>query len=361
MRNYSLELLRDTSSRIGPALVTAKQKYYTGVQTFRAYDAKVLMQVTLYGLPMVQMSSGGTLSDGDPFPSADDTFTPPTSFGNIAEGKVGYKLPGSFGAFGEDTGNQGVVFNLDNNTVFAAGEPLQPLYFAAIPAPAVGELRGVVMLGGVYSDVVGVDPVIALADNEYITNETEPSFSSDTFYPAVPFTVRNHADIGNATDTVVMSLGQFRSNLDVTGAAVGTSGVNRIYDQMSFSAYYSNSPDRNAANIAFVDGILDPATGLGQIKVEASDGSGIHQVMMAYDQGQGQWQSKALTLDAATQKYTGVISGTVNTRFFVQVVDKAGNVAVNDNKGRYYGLAAPLPLAPGRSISRRIYLPLIKR
>lgn len=361
MRNYSLELLRDTTSTIGPALVAAKQKYYTNVQTFRAFDAKVLMQVTLYGLPMMAMTSGGTLSEDDPFPSAESSFTPPSAFGELAEGAVGYQLPGSFGAFGEETGSQGVAFNLDENVVFAAGEPLQPLYFAAVPAPAVGELRGVVFLGGVYSDVMGVDPVVALAENEYISDATEPSFSSATFYPPVPFTVRNHADIAGATDTVVMSLGQFKSNTDVNGAAVGTTGVNRVYDQMSFSAYYSKSPDRNAADITFVDGILDPATGAGQIKVAASDGSGIHRVVVAYDNGQGQWQSAALTLDAATQTWTGGITGTVNTRFFVQVVDKAGNVAINDNKGRYYSLAAPLPLATGRSISQRLYLPLITR
>jgi hypothetical protein len=361
MRNYSLELLRNTTTMIGPALVAAKQKYYTNAQTFRAYDAKVLMQVTLYGLPMMAVTSGGTLADEDPFPSADSTFTPPSSFGDVAEGAVGYQLPGSFGAFGEESSDQGVTFDLDDNVVFAAGEPRQPLYFAAVPAPAAGELRGVVFLGGVYSDVVGVDPVIALADNEYVTDSTEPSFTSANFYPALPFTVRNHGDVAGATDTVVMSLGQYSSTVGVNGATVGTTGVNRIYDQMSFSAYYSQSPDLNAANIAFVDGILDPATGVGQLKVAASDSSGIHRVVIAYDQGQGQWQSKVLTLDTATQKWTGVISGTVNTRFFVQVVDKAGNVALNDNKGRYYRLAAPLPLAAGRLISRRIYLPLIER
>jgi len=245
--------------------------------------------------------------------------------------------------------------------VAAAGEPVQPQYFANVTAPTAGELRGVVFLGGVYTDVVSYDPVIALAENEYVTDKTEPSFGSATFYPAVPFTIRNHADLPGAADTVVMSLGQFKSNTDVTGAAVGSTGVNRIYDQMSFGTYYSKSPDRNAANILFVDGILDPVTNTGQIKVEAQDTSGVHRVVIAYNQGQGQWESVSLGYDAATQKWTGIISGTVNTQFFVQVVDKAGNVAINDNKGRYYTLTPPLPLATGRPIDQRIYLPLVTR
>lgn len=361
MRNYSRELLRDTKTTIGGALSQAKKKYYSQAQTFNAYDAKILMQVTLYGLPMVEVTSGGSLNNEDPFPSAEGSFSPPTAFGEVAEGATGYQLPGSFGAFGEATTSQGMTFNLDNNVVAAAGEPMQPQYFANVTVPIAGELRGVVFLGGVYTDVVSYDPVIALAENEYVTDKTEPSFGSATFYPAVPFTIRNHADLPGAADTVVMSLGQFKSNTDVTGAAVSNTGVNRIYDQMSFGTYYSKSPDRNAANILFVDGIFDPATNTGQIKVEAQDPSGVYRVVIAYNPGQGQWESTSLGYDAATQKWTGIISGTVNTQFFVQVVDKAGNVAINDNKGRYYTLTPPLPLATGRPIDRRIYLPIVTR
>ena len=361
MRNYSRELLRDTKATLGTALSQAKKKYYSQAQTFNAYDAKILMQVTLYGLPMVGVTSGGSLNDDDPFPSAEATFSPPTAFGDVAEGATGYQLPGSFGAFGEATSSQGVTFALDDNVAFAAGDPVQPQYYANVTAPTAGELRGVVFLGGVYSDVISFDPVIALAENEYVTDKSEPSFSSPTFYPAIPFTIRNSVGLPGAADTVVMNLGQFKSNTDVTGAAVGSAGVNRLYDQMSFGTYYSQSPDRNAANILLVDGILDPVTSTGQIKVEARDSSGVHRVVIAYTAGQGQWQSANLAFEAATQKWTGIISGTVNTQFFVQVVDKAGNVAINDNKGRYYPLTPPLPLATGRSIDRRLYLPLVTR
>jgi hypothetical protein len=281
----------------------------------------------------------------------------------VAQGSVGYQLPGSFGAFGADTSSQGVTYNLDDNVAFAAGDPVQPLYFADVSAPAQGDLRGVIFLGGVYSDVVSFDPVIALADNEYVTDETEPTFTSDTFYPALPFTIRNRAGIPGAADTVVMSLGQFSSTNAINAASFAGTGVNRIFDQMSFSTYYSNSPDRNAANIAFLDGVLDPASGLGQVKVEAQDSSGILRVVVAYHErtGQGQWQSKDLTYEPVTQKWTTVITGTANTEFFVQVVDNAGNVAINNNKGRYYPLAVPLPLATGRSIGGRVYLPLVVR
>ncbi len=69
-----------------------------------------------------------------------------------------------------------------------------------------------------------------------------------------------------------------------------------------------------------------------------------------------------MAFDGATQKWTGVITGTTTTRYFVQVVDGAGNVATGDNKGRYYPLLPPLPLAAGSPLpQRQIFLPLLLR
>ncbi len=362
MRNFARELLRDTEAAIGPALMDAKRKYVSQARRFDAFDAKVLMQMTLYGLPMVRMQSGGALTDDDPFPSAQPQFTPPTSFGSVAEGAAGYRLPSSFGAFGAQSSDAGATFELDGNVAFGVDEPLQPLYYTDVSAPAVGPLRGAVFLGGVYSDTVNVDPVIGAPLNEYVTDRSEPAFYADEFYPAAPFTIRSSDTISGAADTLVMNLGQFQSGPDVAAAAAGR-GVVRLYDQMSFGVYYSTSPDRNAANIETIDGVLDPDAGMGRIKVDANDASGVRRVVVAFTEGQGQWLSKDLTFDEQAQKWTGVITGTVNTRFFVQVVDNAGNVAVNENKGRYYRLAEPVPLAEGRPlmVERRVYLPLVNR
>jgi len=351
MRYYTREILRDTKASIGPALTAAKLKYYSQRPDINAYDAKVLMQVTLYGLPMVEVTSGGTLNDENPFPSAEGTSTPPTAFGAIAEGRVGYRLPDSFGAFGEESSSQGNSFDLDGNVTFSAGSPVQPQYFVDVSAPAAGALHGILFLGGVYSDVVGVDPVIALADNEYVVDKTEPTFHTDGFYPAVPIVAR-----AAAPNTVVMSLGQFKSES-------GGAGTTRLYDRMALGTFYSNSPDTVPAAVTFVDGILDPSAGVGHVKVEANDTTGVLRVVVAFDTGLGQWQSSELTFDSAAQKWSGVITGTATTQFFVQVVDTAGNVAVDDNKGRYYPLVLPLPLATGRELdtTRHVYLPLIDK
>jgi hypothetical protein len=363
MRNYTRELLRDTEANIGLALVEAKRKYVSQARRFDAFDAKVLMQVTLYGLPMVAIQSGGTLADENPFPSAERQFTPPSSLsGGPAAGATGYRLPGSFGAFGSESNANGTTFDLDGNIVFSAGEPLQPLYFSDVSAPVVGQLRGAVFLGGVYSDTLDVDPVLGVPQNEYVVDLVEPDFAAPDFYPAAPFAIRNSEAISGMADTLVMSLGQFQSSSDPVAAGAGL-GTLRIYDQMSFGVYYSTSPDRNAADIATIDGVLDQSAGIGRIKVEAFDSSGIHRVLVAFTAEDGQWLSKDLSFDDASQKWTGEITGTVNTKFFVQVVDNAGNVAVNENKGRYYRLTVPIPLAAGQPVAngRRILLPLVHR
>jgi hypothetical protein len=351
MRNFTRELLTEKKAVIGPSLTAAKQSYVSRARAFGGYDAKILMQTTLYGLPMFEITSGGTLSGDDPFPSVEDSFSPPGSFGTeINRGSFGYGLPGSFGAFGSDQTNPEYKLDLDGNVVFEAGAPIQPSYYRDLSAPNAGSLRGVLFLGGVYAETVAEAP-IALAYNEYVTDTTPPEFDASGWYPPVPFAVQSSAFTPGVRDTVVLALGQYDSE----------TGAQRVFDQMSFDTYYSSSPDRSLADIQHVDAVLDTQTGQGIFKVEATDDSSISRVVIAYTLGTGAWSSQDLVYDTVTAKWTGTITATANTRYFVQVVDGAGNIAIDDNKGRYHPLLPPLPLAEGRSLEQRIYLPIMMR
>jgi hypothetical protein len=348
MRYYARELLRDTSAQIGPALMAAKQRYHEYDPAYSALDAnldaKSLMQATLYGLPMYTVTSGGTLEPGDPFPSADISATAPSAFGEVNVGHLDYGLAG---AFGENDTEDGTILALDGWTQVSAGEPTQPGFFAEVSAPAAGSLHGVVFVGGIYSDVEAFDPVIGQAYNEYVTSTTEPEFTTPGWYPAVPFRVQTADSVSTTNETIVALLGQYNSN-DAT---------ERLYDQMAFGTFYSDSPDTQPPDIIHVDGVLDELTGAAVIKIEASDDSQIIRVLVAYTEGQGEWHSQDLAHDDMMSKWTGIVSATVATRYFVQVVDGAGNVAIDDNKGYYHTLSAPLPLIG--SADSRLYLPLI--
>ncbi|MBI1293772.1 hypothetical protein GC175_02290 [bacterium] len=351
MRNFTRAVLTETKAEIGPALTAAKQTYVSRARVFGGYDAKILMQTTLYGLPMFEITSGGALSDEDPFPSLEDAVSPPGAFSDQANvGSFGYGLPQSFGAFGSDDANPDYRLDLDGNIVFDAGAPIQPGYYRDLSAPNAGSLRGVIFRGGVYTETITEAP-IALAYNEYITDTTTQDFSAAGWYPSVPFGVQSSALDPSLTDTVVLALGQYDSQ----------TGAQRVFDRMSFDTYYSDSADTTPGEVTHVDAVLDEAMGKGLFKVEATDPAGVARVVVAYTAGDGVWSSQDLLFDAPSAKWTGVITGTVNTRYFVQVVDGAGNISIDDNKGRYHPLLPPLPLIEGRSIEQNIYLPTIQR
>lgn len=148
---------------------------------------------------------------------------------------------------------------------------------------------------------------------------------------------------------MVTLLGQYHSD----------ASQERLYNQLSFGTYYSTSPDAEPPIIAHIDGVLNETTGIGHIKVEATDTSGVIRVLVAHTDGQGEWHSQDLTYDDSMRKWTGAISGTTQTRYFVQIVDGAGNVAIDDNKGQYRSLSRPLPLILGSE--KRLFLPLIMK
>lgn len=371
MRNYTRELIRDTSAEIGPALAAAKQRYWSQAFTFRAYDAKVLMQSTLYGLPMAAVTTGGAFSDDDPFPSASTTFAPPSSFGSEANvGTFGYGLPGSFGSFGEESNEAGSFPTLDGNVFHDPGAPILPHFYADASAPAAGRLRGMIFRGGVFSDTVVAGVALAGVQNEYIQDAPD-SFDQPGWYPAVPFNLQNARAAGSQPDIVSLALGQYNSGVDDFGGLEGRSSheeeIQRLYDRMTFNTLYSNSDDEIPPQVRFVDGVLNSQTGQGEIKVEATDNLTVTLVVVAYTANlvanTGEWKSVDLIFDDETQKWTGTITATAQTRYFVQAADAAGNVTVNDNKGRYYRLLPPLPLAQGAGLdnNQSIFLPLINR
>ena len=355
MRNYAFELLQEDSMEMGLALTRAKTRYYNQASMFGAYDEKILVESTFYGLPMYIITSGATLEEEFPFPSVEVTPTLPTgSLGELNVGHLECGLAGSFGAFEEVTDTQetffgeGSFFGLDGSIHAAAGEPIQPKFFADVSAPAVGTLRGVLFLGGVYTDMAGFDPVIVQPINEYVTPTAEPAFEAPGWYPPVPFGLRNRDTVLGSEDTLVTLMGQFNSE----------AGTERLYEGMAFDTYYSTDLDVQPPNISYLDGILDESLGRGFIKVEADDPSGIVRLLVAHTEGQGEWFSQDLEHDAGTHKWKGEFPATQNTVYFVQVVDGAGNVQVAHNKGRYYPLVPPAPLVEGGEPGR-IYLPLI--
>lgn len=351
MKDFARNLLAGTSARMGKALAAAKRKYYqTESLNFGPYDEKVMMQAIFYGLPMYEITSSGSLAPEDPFPSVSVTPVPPSAFGPVAVGGINLGLVGSFGAFDEHATSEGTFLAINDNVSFEAGAPVQPRFYASLSAPPAGMLHGALFLGGVYTDVVGFDPVIARPHNEYVTNTAEPAFSAAGWYPSVPFQIRAGSTLSSTVGSLISLLGQFNDSND----------AQRLYDRMAFATYFSSSTDTQPPVVTHVAGGPGPGANQGRVKVEATDPSGVLRVVVAFTDGTGTWHSHDMAFSAATQKWTGVITATAQTAYFIQAVDGAGNAVVEDNKGAYFTFPPAVPLAPGRGPSL-IYLPLVMR
>jgi hypothetical protein len=357
MRYYTIELLSGASTEMGGALARAKTTYYNQASYLTAYDQKALAESTFYGLPMYVITTGLTFEGEDPFPSMAVTPTLPSGgFGALNTGHVNARLSGAFGGFDLVTDTQatffghGSYFSVDGSVDIAAGSPVQPRFFADLSAPSAGTLRGVLFRGGVYTDVAAFDPIIVQALNEYISPTVEPAFTVPGWYPAVPFLVRNRDTVPLAADTAVALMGQFNSQ----------AGTERLYDQLAFDTYYSADPDVDPPDITYIGGVLNQSAGQASLKVEASDPSGVVRVLAAFTEGQGQWLSQDLAFNTSTHKWRGQITATINTRYFLQAVDGAGNIQVADNKGAYYSFQPPAPLV-GAGGGSKIYLPVVLR
>jgi hypothetical protein len=337
VNNYASALTQGSSTTIGKAVMLAKQKYWTESVAFDAYDEKALQESTLYGLPHYQLLSGGLLGPEDPFPSVEITPSLPLASDQVRVGGLDFSLQGALGALDEHQTTNGTYFGINGNTNLAAGQPMQPGFYSNVTHAPAGRVHGVTMDSGHYSDIASLDPVVAQPSNEWDNDWAEPGLSGDGWSPPHPMSLQNATTGRVFTDTVLAQLGQYNEQ----------TGAQRLYDGMSLGVYYSESPDWTPPEITYVGERLDPPTGRATVKVQALDLSGILGGMVTHTKGDGQWHSQDLAYDPDLDKWTAEIPAAPHTLYFVQVVDKAGNVSVADNKGRYYAL-------PGTEI----YLPL---
>src|SRR5262249_23667331 len=117
----------------------------------------------------------------------------------------------------------------------------------------------------------------------------------------------------------------------------------RLYSDMALEDYYlpANSPlsaDFAAPDIHRISSQLTP-TG-ADFLVDVGDSSGVARVLLTYNVPNGQggtWRSLDLHPGATGLLWTGSLSGAgLSTQYFVQALDLAGNVAVEDNRGAYF-------------------------
>ncbi|MBN1661043.1 MAG: VCBS repeat-containing protein [Anaerolineae bacterium] len=335
MLDFVERLVFGTSTTVGRALVSAKQEYYLNEGWFDYYDEKILIENTLYGLPMMRYttwSSRGITATA--IQGSEVTVFEQDRSMVVEEGVTVRSITYSLPELDVVTTEDGVYYALQGQVQASDGKPIQPASSVDISLLDLTAV-GVVFRGGTYSEVVSFDPVVEQAITETVT-PVEPEPDSQGWDPAFPYQL-NHIEWG---DTLVIGLGQF--NAERT--------TERLFQSLQFDVYYhTGSDDAEAPKIARMSSSL---AGSGcDIAVRASDASGVARVVIAYTNGEGIWASVELSLNEGV--WDGAFPANAGTEFFVEVVDGQGNVTIADNAGYYFN--------PGDGLSESafVYLPMV--
>jgi hypothetical protein len=332
MWRFTRELGQIAAMPVGQALLQAKQHYFNnvGANSFGLYDEKVMIEATLYGLPMLKVSLPNAEGSGTPAPLR-ATITSPLSTGDGLITRTVTITP----AFQEVTTANGRFFSADGEVQANAGRPIQPRTSQDISIAGL-QAHGALFLAGSYTDVVAFDPMIARPVTD--TALTEPAFVYEGWYPAQMAAI-NRLEV--ATGTV--------ERLVVIPAQYANPGAERLYNSLTYQVYYSTDEDQVAPTIWRAEAGQVP--GRASFSLDVTDSSGIERVVVTYDLDDGRWHSFDLAYDAARERWWGELTlAGKSVNYFVQAVDKAGNVASSNNKGLFF-----------EPVTHEAYLPVVIR
>ena len=308
------QLLVTQTQEIGPALVRAKQVYYASHGWFDYTDEKVLLPVTLYGLPMLRVATP------DIFQHAPAIQSPAAARPAVAKldglTVVTHTLGGL--TFTQHVTDDGVYYDYRGQIIAQDSLPVQPSLQMPLTTTLDGQTaHGVLLRTATYTEMSPFDPIVAQSwaiGEERSTARSEPPATLVGRDRDLPYALGRFDGL---TDTVA-SL-----NL-VLGIYDGKRQAEMLFNSLTLTVLYGDSFDQAAPAILSTLGHL--SDGVVFFRVSASDDEAIVQVSVTYDDGQSHWQSIELA-SSDSEVWTGETTN-VMTRFYVQAVDTNGNVTV---------------------------------
>jgi hypothetical protein len=239
-----------------------------------------------------------------------------------------------FPALIAETTEQGTFYSYGGQVQQDDSRPIEPRYSDPL-ATAVGEPHGAVLRSALGEELPDFDPVVDQAVWGIGSGGSEPAFDTPAWYPG---TLLQLNQVGGQNELAI-GLGQFH----------GLSKTQRLYGAMDVDIYSSNSDDWEPPQLLTVESELQGDVVV--VTVKAKDPSGIEGVVVAYTYG-GDWSSADLALSNGV--WNGDFLGSTATEFFVQVVDRAGNVTAFTRSGQY--------MQPGDSYQpHAIFLPIVTK
>ena len=364
---------------VGQALVKAKQQYLAETTQLSGIDQKTLVEMALYGLPMMTVNMPGARLSVSSYPSKVNG-TDPVPGANFGLSRAVVPLtssdlattthPKDLEDLSTETQSDTIkAFYLSGNSGVVAN-PFEPIYPKAIYDVSANdhELRGVALRGGSYSDITQIDtkPFIPLTSSP--TTETSTahlSYNTDVFYPTQLW-APNYYDAldGSGKTRLILFPAQFKSS--APGAIDGTL---RKFDELNLQLYYlpDNWADASspaslkaaavsaAPNIQGVSAVMDGSNMKFSANVVAEGSAGVQAVWVLYTGKPGSpyhgiWTPLDLTKNGNDPTlWEGSFQPNGNAEdilFMVQAVGGAGLTALATNLGAYYSLTPPTPPQP---------------
>jgi hypothetical protein len=369
---------------VGTALLDAESQYLASLDQLNGLEEKALLEVTLYGLPMLGVQEPGSVST-TPVP------TPATTgLVDIASNLVGsgtpasalgtaeYDLPVSVPTFNSysppgqltttplsyDTLPQSQLPQgelAQSQVVADPGSPIVPVMTEDVNVPNY-TLTGVGFWGGSYDDASGPAPLTG--DPVTDTSELASPFSSPVYLPQ-RLTNPNYfgtLDTGAGTELGITPE-QYVSDPTTAGNA-----IKREYSDVDLHLFYS--PGTSGAGLAAPLNIsaVNATESSGQVTVSATVLGGaldsVQEVWATYtdpptEAGAGTWTSFDLAPSTANPDlWTGTFtdSDPGDAVFEVQAANSAGEVSLDNNGGYYFSPTAETATSPPSPASTTLAL-----
>jgi YVTN family beta-propeller protein len=366
--NFARELRAGNGAiAVGVALVAAKLDYLATTPDIRGIPEKALLEATLFGLPMLGVNMPSGRGAG---PGTGGAITPVAVTSGPAQtlGLETYDLsvaptltPHTLSLTNVQGGPNVIASWLSgpDGVVSKPGEPVLPLAAVNVTPkdPSLGlVLRGIGFRGGTYVDSAPLFPFSGAPTTEL--RGVHVPFISPVFYPGRIFSPNYFGALAGSGGTELL----VTPTQHIAADLVAGTSTQRKYTNLALRLYYSGNLTQaalsDAPSIVSVDAEPNAGGVLFTVQVTGDPAAAIYQVWITYtSDGANAWTSFDLSqcvapLPAAcgttedSRLWQGRLAGMpTNLKYVVQAVSGVALVALDDNRGAYYGLGGATPAA----------------
>ena len=317
------------------ALTYAKQAYLGGLGLYSGYDEKVLMEAVYYGLPMYTF--GGDLKDL-PLPEIPDDLVPQyDENGLLTAASLSLHPVFAMATATDDRGRDVSYLIADGqDPLVTPGQPILPRVVSQLEeAPQGRAAHGALITGLTTVQSDAVTPAVAEPSVGVPTTGID---RSGVAFPSKFATVTSQQTPDGPVDLLVVTPGRVQTN-------AGT-GTLEKFTQMGVEVQYSGSDETDTVDPVFT-AIQVPTEGQTLFRaVVDGTGSDVTRVLLLTENpgspgSERSWTPTDLTAGLADFDQDGTpetvwagnapLSG--SSRWIMQAVDEAGNVAIETSRG----------------------------